>query len=64
MVMNQIITALGRRARCKSKSGQAMVEYVVIVGALFAVVVMLCVFLGTFEKFGTRVLNLIGSEYP
>ena len=46
------------------KSGQAMVEFVVVAGMLLATVAILMVFLGTFREYGTRVLNLVGSEYP
>ena len=48
----------------RSRSGQAMVEYVVIAGILLASVVIFYLFEATFKEFGTRVLNLIGSEYP
>lgn len=41
-----------------------MVEYVVIVGILLATLAMLYLFEGTFKAFGTRVLSLVGSEYP
>lgn len=47
-----------------SRSGQAMVEYVVVAGTLLAALTMFYLFQGTFGEFGTRVLNLIGSEYP
>lgn len=48
----------------KMKSGQAMVEFVVVAGMLLATVAIMLVFLGTFREYGTRVLNLVGSEYP
>jgi hypothetical protein len=48
----------------RSRSGQAMVEYVVIAGTLLAASFIFLLFQGTFKEFGTRVLNLIGSEYP
>jgi len=47
-----------------SRSGQAMVEFVVVAGMLLATVAILMVFLGTFREYGTRVLDLAGSEYP
>ena len=47
-----------------TKSGQAIVEYVVVAGMLLAALAILTLFLGTFTQFGTRVLNLVGSEYP
>lgn len=48
----------------KAKRGQAMVEFMVVMGVLLATVAIMTVFLGTFREYGTRVLNLIGSEYP
>lgn len=41
-----------------------MVEYVVIAGMMLAAVAIMMVFLGTFREYGTRVLDLVGSEYP
>lgn len=41
-----------------------MVEYVVIAGTLLAAMAIFYLFHATFKEFGTRVLNLIGSEYP
>ncbi len=41
-----------------------MVEYVVIAGTLLAAMTIFYLFQETFKEFGTRVLNLIGSEYP
>lgn len=52
----------GKIRRCRS--GQAMVEFVVVAGMLLATVAIMMVFLGTFREYGTRVLNLVGSEYP
>ena len=46
------------------QAGQAIVEYVVVAGMLLAAVAIMMVFLGTFQEYGTRVLNLVGSEYP
>jgi hypothetical protein len=51
-------------ARFPSRSGQAMVEFVVIAGMMLATVAIMMVFLGTFREYGTRVLDLVGSEYP
>ncbi|MEI6516527.1 MAG: hypothetical protein WCO77_11150 [bacterium] len=41
-----------------------MVEFVVVMGTLLATLAILMLFLGTFREYGTRVLNLVGSEYP
>ena len=54
----------GLRYVLGSHSGQAIVEYVVIAGMLLAALAILALLLGTFTQFGTRVLNLVGSEYP
>ncbi len=41
-----------------------MVEFVVVAGILLATVAIMTIFLNTFQSYGTRVLNLVGSEYP
>ena len=46
------------------KSGQGMVEYVVVAGILLASTAIMTLFLSVFRDYGTRVLNLVGSEYP
>lgn len=50
--------------RKRTKCGQAMVEFVVVAGMMVAAVAILMVFFGTFREYGTRVLDLVGSEYP
>jgi hypothetical protein len=51
--------------RCtRNKSGQAMVEYAVVLGMLLATLAILAVFLATFSQYGGRVLDLVASEYP
>ena len=50
--------------RGPGRSGQAMVEFVVVAGMLLASVAMVLLFLTTFREYGTRVLELAGSEYP
>jgi len=47
-----------------TNNGQAMVEFLVVAGVLMAAVAILMVFLMTFREYGTRVLDLVGSEYP
>ena len=54
----------GKQVGCRWRSGQAMVEFVVVMGTMLATVAILMLFLGTFREYGTRVLNLVGSEYP
>ena len=41
-----------------------MTEFVVVMGILLASLAMMTLFLGTFREYGTRVLDLVGSEYP
>jgi hypothetical protein len=41
-----------------------MVEFVVVAGMVLASLAILMFFLGTFQEYGTRVLDLVGSEYP
>jgi len=48
----------------QDRSGQAMVEYVVVAGILLASTAIMTLFLSVFRDYGTRVLNLVGSEYP
>jgi len=64
MVMSLVVKALRLMPVVRSRAGQAMVEYVVVAGMLVAALLIFYFFLGTFKEFGTRVLNLIGSEYP
>ena len=52
------------RCRNKSRSGQAVVEYIIIAGMLTATLAILIVFLATFREHGGRVMDLAGSEYP
>ena len=48
----------------KNKRGQAMTEFVIVAGVIVAVAIMTVAFLLTFHDYGTRVLDLVGSEYP
>jgi hypothetical protein len=41
-----------------------MVEFVVVAGMLLACVAIFTLFNSTFREYGTRVLDLMGSEYP
>jgi hypothetical protein len=52
------------RKGLNAKNGQAMVEFLVVAGMLTAAVAILMVFLMTFREYGSRVLDLVGSEYP
>jgi hypothetical protein len=46
------------------RSGQALVEYVIVAAMMVAALAILAVFLYTFREFGGRVLSLVASEYP
>ncbi len=46
------------------RSGQATVEYAVITGLLVAALAIFVFFLDTFQVFGDRMLNIVGSGYP
>jgi hypothetical protein len=46
------------------RSGQAMIEYVIVAAMLMSTIAILAVFLYSFREFGGRVLNLVASEYP
>ena len=53
--------AIGSSAR---RSGQAMVEYIIIAGVLVAMMAVMSAFLYTFREQSGRVLDLVASEYP
>jgi len=46
------------------RSGQAMIEYVIVAAMLMSTIAIMAVFLYSFREFGGRVLNLVASEYP
>lgn|GEM_PF-1957887 len=46
------------------KTGQTMVEYLIMVAMIIASLAVLVVFLITFREYGGRILNLAGCEYP
>jgi hypothetical protein len=50
--------------RWRDKRGQAMVEFVVMVGLIMAALGALWALLWTFTHYGTRVIDLVASEYP
>jgi len=57
---------LSNRARGTGdpRSGQAMVEYVVVFVAMLAVVTVLALFLYAVRQQSNRTLDLVASEYP
>jgi len=54
----------GNDCMAVSRSGQAMIEYMITAAALVLMVLIFAVFLYTFKEHGGRVLNLVASEYP
>lgn len=46
------------------RSGQAMVEYVIVSVAMLAVVAVLALFLYAVRQQSNRALDLVASEYP
>ena len=46
------------------KRGHTTVEFTVVAGMILATLGILTVLLATFGEYGTRVLDLVGSEYP
>ena len=50
--------------RRRSRSGQTLIEYLVLTVMILASVAILSVFLFTFREQGDRVLQLVGYEYP
>ena len=41
-----------------------MVEYLVVTGILMASLAILTLFLNTFQEYGCRILEMVGSDYP
>ena len=46
------------------RSGQAMVEYVIVLISLFAALTTLAVLMYTLRQQSNRVLDLVASDYP
>jgi len=56
---------VGRRGISpRPASGQVLVEWAIVAAILVASVAILSVFLYTFKESGSRVLDLVASEYP
>jgi len=47
-----------------TRSGQAMLEYVIAAGIVLTMIVMLSFLLYALKQNGNRVLDLVASEYP
>jgi len=52
------------RAGRRGRSGQAMIEYIVVFVSLFATIVSLAVFLYAVRQQSNRTLDLVASDYP
>lgn len=52
------------RASGSRRSGQAMLEYVIVFVAMLAVVSVLALFLYAVRQQSNRTLDLVASEYP
>lgn len=50
--------------RAEWKSGQAMTEFVVVLGMILATSAILALLLYTFREYGGRVLHLLAAETP
>jgi hypothetical protein len=50
--------------RRRTRSGQAMIEYIIVFIALFATVISLAVFLYALRQQSNRTLDLVASDYP
>jgi uncharacterized protein (UPF0333 family) len=53
-----------RAASRKNRSGQAMVEYMILAAMLVVTASILAVFLYSFRENAGRVIDLAASEYP
>lgn len=58
-----LIVPYSRRVR-RGRTGQAMVEYVIVLVAMLGVVALLALFLYTARQQSNRTLDLVASEYP
>lgn len=48
----------------RGASGQAMIEYIITAAMLILSITVLSTLLYTFKQNSSRVMNLVGSEYP
>lgn len=46
------------------KSGQSMLEYVMVLAMTLGIMVTLGFFIYVFKEHGGRILNLVSSDYP
>lgn len=68
--MCSLVWATRHKMKAKSRNslrrstGQAIVEFVVVMGILLATLAMVALFLEVQREHGDRVLRLVASEYP
>ncbi|HMP76975.1 MAG TPA: hypothetical protein PKE12_11840 [Kiritimatiellia bacterium] len=53
-----------KKGPARARRGQAMMEYVLVMGTTVGVLVMMALLLYAFKEYGGRIINLIASEYP
>jgi hypothetical protein len=54
-----------KTARChRNKSGQSMLEYIMVVAMSLGIIVILGIFFVTFKEYGGRMMEIVSSEYP
>jgi hypothetical protein len=63
-VIAETTGAAGRCSRRRTRSGQAMIEYIIVFIALFATMLSLAVFLYALRQQSNRTLDLVASDYP
>jgi hypothetical protein len=47
-----------------SKSGQSMLEYVMVLAMTLGIMVTLGFFIYVFKEYGDRILDIVSSDYP
>ncbi len=52
------------RCRCANRSGQTMIEYVIVTVLFMGMVVVLGLFVYALREHSDRVLDLVASDYP
>ncbi len=63
-VVPQTAAPVAVYTRRRTRSGQAMIEYIIVFIALFATVISLAVFLYALRQQSNRTLDLVASDYP
>ena len=58
------MSACGQSGRRAGRNGQAMVEYVIVLGLLLSALAILSVLLYTTRDYGDRIIGLVASEFP